>query len=148
MPKKSFNKNVNVEEMSEVDEESFDEVAESFMKREYSDIKSYRTTALTESNNTLFVEGKIRLKSGELVNTKFKFNQAGYLPKSNKYVFEGYNDTFTSSKAFKVKGSLKKNKLMVESLYYRYKSKQLNESTGKPAVLKGVCKYVKRLKRH
>ena len=138
----------DVEEMSEVDEESFDEVAESFMKREYSDIKSYRTTALTESNNTLFVEGKIRLKSGELVNTKFKFNQAGYLPKSNKYIFEGYNDTFTSSKAFKVKGSLKKKKLMVESLYYRYKSKQLNESTGKPAVLKGVCRYIKRLKRH
>lgn len=59
------------EVVDEFDEDSFDEVAESYLKKTYSNVDSYITESVHNTDYKLIVEGKINFKSGKSKDTKF-----------------------------------------------------------------------------
>ena len=116
------------DEFDEFDEESFDQMGESYMRKVYDNIKSYKTTAVTESGNTLIVEGLITFTSGNTKKTTYTFSNPKMM-KGDKVVLEGFNKTFSKTKkAFSLKGKIENNKFITESLGYNYITKKLNES--------------------
>lgn len=116
------------EEFDEFDEESFDQMGESYMRKVYDNIKSYKTTAVTESGNTLIVEGLITFTSGNTKKTTYTFSNPKMM-KGDKVVLEGFNKTFSKTKkAFSLKGKIDNKKFITESLGYNYITKKLNES--------------------
>lgn len=131
-------------EVDEVEEENFDEMGESYMRKVYGNVKSYKTTKINESNNTVIIEGLITFTSGKTKTTKFVFENASF-SKRGKLVLEGYNRTFTNAnKAFMLRGSLVDKKYIPESLIYNYKVKQLNESTGSDETIRVYGRIKKR----
>lgn len=116
------------DEFDEFDEESFDQMGESYMRKVYDNIKSYKTTAVTESGNTLIVEGLITFTSGNTKKTTYTFSNPKMM-KGDKVVLEGFNKTFSKTKkAFSLKGKIDNKKFITESLGYNYITKKLNES--------------------
>ena len=116
------------EEFDEFDEESFDQMGESYLRRVYDNVKSYKTTNVSEHNNTLIIEGLITFDSGNTKSTTFTFTNPKSL-KGDRIVLEGYNKTFTKTKkAFSLKGKIDEKKFITESLGYHYITKYLNES--------------------
>lgn len=116
------------DEFDEFDEESFDQMGESYMRKVYDNIKSYKTTAVTESGNTLIIEGLITFTSGNTKKTTYTFSNPKMM-KGDKVVLEGFNKTFSKTKkAFSLKGKIENNKFITESLGYNYITKKLNES--------------------
>lgn len=115
-------------DIEEFDEESFDELGESFLKKHYSNVSSFKTTKIFDSGNNLFVEGLITFNSGSKKNTSFKFTPSTI--RNNKVKFFGENLQINNGKkAFKLNGRLDNNKLIAESLTYNYIAKnQKNES--------------------
>ena len=115
-------------EFDEFDEESFDEMGESYMRKVYENVDSFKTTNVSEHNDQLIVEGVIKFSSGKEKNTKFIFENAKQT-KRGKIVLEGINNTFSNTKkSFILKGSVNNKKYISESMIYSYKTKQLNES--------------------
>jgi len=116
------------DEFDEFDEESFDQMGESYMRKVYDNIKSYKTTSVKESADTLIVEGLITFDSGNTKKTVYTFSNPKML-KGNKVVLEGFNKTFSKTKkAFSLKGKIDNKKFITESLGYHYITKKLNES--------------------
>ena len=121
---------VVVDEFDEFDEESFDDLGESFLHRIYENVKSFKTSSVTKNDNgSLVVEGLINFKSGKSKKTSFVFENIK-TTKRGKLLLTGLNETFsTSKKAFILKGKIdESNKLVSESLTYNYFVKTLNES--------------------
>ena len=112
------------EEFEDFDEESFNGLGESYLKRCYENVKGFKTTSVSSKNNKLFIEGIIKFDSGNIKETQFVFESLG----NGK--FEGYNNQISrGKKTYKLSGSVKNNKLVCESLNYNYRSKnELNES--------------------
>lgn len=115
-------------DIEEFDEESFNELGESFLKKNYSNVTSFKTTKIMDDGNNLFVEGLITFNSGSKKNTSFKFTPSTI--RNNKVKFFGENLQINNGKkAFKLNGRLDNNKLIAESLTYNYIAKnQKNES--------------------
>ena len=115
-------------EFDEFDEESFDEMGESYLRKVYDNVKGYKTTSLTESNNVLAVKGVITFDSGNTKETSFVFTEARHL-KNGKIILEGYNNSVSKTKkAFSLRGDIENKKFISESLGYHYITKNLNES--------------------
>ena len=108
-------------EVAEFDEETFESLGESYLKRVYSNVESFKVSKVYESNsNRLFVEGLITFDSGNTKKTNFVFKNCG-VSKRGKTVFEGYNKEITrSNKSFRLKGRIDGKKIVSESLAYRY----------------------------
>lgn len=117
------------EDFEEFDEESFDNLGESYLKRCYENVTSFKTSNITLNENKEFViEGKIGFDSGNEKNTQFIFS-----PKTSdngKLKLEGYNKQISKGKkTFKLNCSVNNKALVCESLNYNYKGKNdLNES--------------------
>ena len=108
-------------EVDEVDEESVDELGESYLKRVYENVNSFKTTTVRQKNNSLIVEGKIKFNNGKVRKTSFMF-EALDATKAGKVRFVGDNKHLTEGKkAFMLTGKIKGNKLIAESLNYNYK---------------------------
>jgi hypothetical protein len=77
---------------TEFDEESFDELGESYLKRVYENVESYKTTkvGMTQDHSRLVVEGVITFGSGNKKNTVFSFTPHD-ATKSGKVRFLGEN---------------------------------------------------------
>jgi hypothetical protein len=77
---------------TEFDEESFDELGESYLKRVYENVNSYKTTkvGMTQDHSRLVVEGVITFDSGNKKNTIFSFTPHD-ATKSGKVRFLGEN---------------------------------------------------------
>ena len=116
------------EEVEEIEEESFNGVAESFMKRIYHNVNNFKTTAVKESGDTLMVEGLITFNSGASKKTTFKFKPE--LLNNKQVRLLGLNETFSNRKnSFNVRGNIVGKKLVFESMRYNYVAKnKLNES--------------------
>ena len=116
------------EEVEEVEEESFNGVAESFMKRIYHNVNNFKTTAVKESGDTLMIEGLITFNSGASKKTTFKFKPE--LLNNKQVRLLGLNETFSNRKnSFNVRGNIVGKKLVFESMRYNYVAKnKLNES--------------------
>ena len=110
-------------DVDEFDEESFDELGESYFKKNYSNVDSYKTTKITESNNKLVVEGLIKFNSGKEKATTFIFESKD-ATKSGKIRFIGENQQITKGhKSFTLSGSLSDKKFIAESFNYNYRAK-------------------------
>lgn len=125
-------------EMDEFDEESFDDLGESYLRKVYENVDSYKTTKVSKKGNKLVVEGVIKFNSGKNKKTSFIFEA---LRKTNKgkVKFIGENTQITrGKKAFTITGTLGENKKYIsESLNYNYRQK---DSKGKSVRLYGTIK--------
>lgn len=118
-------------EIAEFDEDSFDEVQESYLKEVYENVKSYKTTNVREDGNKLVVEGVITFNSNKEVPTQFMLEHCGET-KSGKIRLRGFNERISKSKnAFKILGTLDNGKLITESLTYNYAVKNEKGLTEK-----------------
>lgn len=129
------------EEEFEVEEESFNYLGNTFAKKLYENVSSYKITNAKDDGNTLVVEGLITFNSGKTRPTKFVFEEATET-KTGRIVLEGFNDTFSKGKAFKLRGKLVNGKFISESLRYNYSINRLNESTGatEPIAVRGIVR--------
>ena len=109
------------EEIDDFDEESFDELGESYLKEVYDNVDSYKTTKTSIIDNKLYVEGVINFNSGKSKNTQFIFESKRI---NNKMRLIGENAQITKGKkSFKVSGSVVGKKFLSESFNYNYSTK-------------------------
>lgn len=108
------------DEFDEFDEESFEDLGESYLKKVYSNVDSFKVSNVFDQCGKLFVEGLIKFNSGKSKKTNFIFENKNIL-KSGKIVFEGYNKQITgANKSFRLAGKIDNHKLLSESLNYNY----------------------------
>lgn len=129
------------EEEFEVEEESFDYLGNTFAKKLYENVNSYKTTKASEVNGDLIIEGLITFNSGKQKKTKFIFNEAKET-RTGRIILEGTNTTFFDGKAFKLRGKVDNGKFISEALKYNYSINTLNESTGstQPVSVRGTVR--------
>lgn len=124
-------------DIDEFDEEGFDELGESYLKKVYENVNSFKTTKVKEKGNKLQLEGIIGFKSGANKKTSFIF-EAKDINSKGKIRFIGENKEITrGKKSFTVAGKMSGKKFMCESLNYNYHAK---DETGKSTRLYGTIK--------
>ena len=124
-------------DIEEFDEEGFDELGESYLKKVYENVNSFKTTKVRERGNKLQLEGIIGFKSGSKKKTSFLF-EAKDINEKGKIRFIGENKEITrGKKSFTVAGKMMGKKFMCESLNYNYRAK---DETGKSTRLYGTVK--------
>ena len=108
-------------DFDEFDEETMDGLGESYFKKVYENVESFKTTAVKTSGNSMIIEGLLKFDSGNEKSTSFVFESLD-ATKHGKFRFVGDNKELTEGKkAFMLTGTIKENKLMLESLNYNYK---------------------------
>ncbi len=124
-------------DVNEFDEESFDELGESFLKETYSNVVSYKTTDVSSDGNKIVVEGVIKFDTGSEKKTSFVF-EAKDATKSGKVRLMGENMQITKGKkAFTISGTITENKFMTESFNYNYRAK---DEAGKSTRIYGTMR--------
>ena len=124
-------------DVQDFDEESFDNLGESYLRRVYENVNKYKTTRVSKNGNNLIIEGLIKFNSGKVKRTSFIF-ESYKITKSGKVKFIGENAQITRGrKAFTLTGNLKRNKFITESLNYNYRQK---DSNGKSTRLYGTVR--------
>ena len=125
-------------DIDEFDETEFDGLGESYLKRCYENVASYKTTKGSVRGNNLKLEGVITFKSGKKAKTNFMF-EAKTINKNGKVKLIGENKQFArGNKSFTLSGKVDKNKLIAESLTYNYRAK--DAKTGNSKRLYGTVK--------
>lgn len=125
-------------EFDEFDEESFDNLGESYLKRVYENVENFKTTSGKISDSQLMLEGIITFKSGKKAKTNFVF-ESHSATKRGKVKFTGSNKQLSEGKkAFTLTGSITNKKLISESFTYNYKAKDAN--TGSETRLYGTVR--------
>lgn len=110
-------------DFDEVDEDSMSELGESYLKRVYENVDSFKLTSCSTTPTQLVLEGLITFKSGVKKNTGFIF-EAKDATKDGKLRFIGENAHLCRGrKAFTLVGSMSAKKLMCESFTYNYRAK-------------------------
>lgn len=108
-------------DFDEVDEEGMDELGESYLRKVYENVKSFKTTDFSANDHALIVEGVITFNSGAQKKTGFLF-EAQDVNTRGQLRFRGNNKHFAESMdAFSLVGRIDNKKLFVESLKYNYK---------------------------
>ena len=129
--------------IDEVDEDSFDESLNSYFKKAYENVNSYRTTGVKSRGNTLIVEGRVRMKDNKVHKTSFIL-EAKDMTRDGRVRFVGGNRQLTENKkAFTVTGRVRNNKLITESMSYNYRAKNSN---GKMSRVYGITRTSNRRK--
>lgn len=107
-------------DIEEIDEEDFDDLGESYLKKVYENVDSFKTTKVSNSDTKLVVEGVIKFKSGNSKKTGFVF-ESHSATRDGKVNFLGENKHLSSNKnIFTLKGRVSDKKLVLESLSYDY----------------------------
>jgi len=118
-------------DIEEFDEEGFDELGESYLKKVYENVESYKTTSGSLKNNSICLEGVITFNSGKKAKTSFIF-EAKEMTKRGKLKFIGENVNLSKNKkAFTLTGIADNKKLMCESLTYNYLAKDAKNNKAK-----------------
>ena len=121
-----------------VEPEEFDNLGESYLKKVYENVDSFKTTSVKNDNKKLIVEGLISFKSGKVSKTRFVFENLKQT-KSGKVKILGEGLQFSNNKkAFSLTGTMKDNKFICESFTYNYTAK--DSKTGKSFPLYGTIK--------
>ena len=129
------------DEIEEFDEQEFDELGESYLKRVYNNVDSYKTTKGYINEGKIKLEGVINFKSGKQAKTSFVFEKFSKTQRG-KLKLIGENLQLTNNrKAFMLTGEVKDKKLCLEALTYRYTAKDANG--GKSVKLYGTTKIGK-----
>ena len=125
--------------IDEFDEETFDELGESFLKNTYENVKGYKTESIKEQDgNKLVIEGLITFNSGKVKKTSFIF-EAKDITKSGKVRFIGENCQLSrGKKSFTIAGKVQEGKFISESLNYNYRAK--DAKSGKSTRMYGTVR--------
>lgn len=124
-------------DIDDFDEETFDDLGESYLRNVYENVNSFKTSKVTEKGNKWIVEGRITFNSGNTKPTKFIF-EAFSANKKGKLNFIGENAQISrGKKSFKLSGVLDNKKFISESLNYNYRQK---DATGKSVRVYGTVK--------
>ena len=127
-------------DVDEFSEEEFDELGESYLKKIYENVDSFKTSSIKSADNKLVVEGVIGFNSGKQKKTSFVFESKD-VTKKGKVRFIGENLQMSKGKkAFTLTGSINEGKFIAESLNYNYRTK---DSEGKSTRLYGTVKVNK-----
>lgn len=126
------NEDTDIEvDFDEVEEESFNRLAENYFTKVYNNVKSFKTKSIRESKNRLVVEGMLVDNKGRLKPTRFVF-EAKRITKNGKVKFLGENKTVSKTgKPFILSGDIKNNTLKCESLRYNHRAMVEGKSTRK-----------------
>lgn len=118
-----------IEEPSEDEEEfdfdeveDFDELGESYLKKVYENINSFKTTKCTEKGNKLMLEGVISFNSGNSKKTSFIFEAKDSIG-NGRIRFIGENKNIASGKPYLMTAVIDNKRLFTESLKYNYATK-------------------------
>lgn len=118
-------------EIEEIDEAGFDELGESYLKKVYENVQSYKTVSGSLRGNTIKLEGLITFNSGKKAKTNFIF-EAKEMTKKGKLKFIGENMNLSSNrKAFTLTGRTEGKKLICENFNYNYLAKDEKSGTSK-----------------
>ena len=118
-------------EIEEFDEEGFDDLGESYLKKVYDNVESYKTTSGKMTNTSIMLEGIITFTSGKKAKTNFIF-EAKEMTKRGKLKFVGENVNLSKNKkAFTLTGTAEHKKLMCESLTYNYLARDTKNNKAK-----------------
>ena len=119
-------------DIDEVDEESMNELGESYLKKVYENVDSFKLTSCSMTPKQLVLEGLISFKSGATKNTGFIF-EAKDATKDGKLRFIGENAHLSRGrKAFTLVGSMNESKkLIAESFTYNYRAKTGDGSSAR-----------------
>ena len=111
-------------DFDEFDEETFDNIGESYLKKVYENVDSYKTSEVKLSkDNKIVIEGLIKFNSGNVKKTSFIFESKD-MTKAGKLRFIGENCQISrGKKSFTLTGNLTDKKFISESLNYNYKTK-------------------------
>lgn len=124
-------------EITDFDEEAFDQLGESYLKKVYDNVSSFKTTSGSIEGNNLILEGLISFNSGKSAKTRFVF-ESKTITKTGKVKFKGLNEHISSNKnSFTLTGTLEGTKLLSESLNYNYGARS---DEGKMKRLYGTVK--------
>lgn len=111
---------VEDEDDFEFDEiEDFDELGESYLKKVYENVNSFKTTKCTEKGNKLMFEGVISFNSGKRKKTSFMFEAMDSIG-NGRIRFIGENKNIASGKPYLMTAVLDNKRLFTESLKYNY----------------------------
>lgn len=125
-------------EVTDFDEDQFNELGESYLKEVYGNVNNFKTTKGYIDGDRIKLEGLINFNSGKQAKTSFIFESFN-VSKRGKYKFIGENIQITNRKnAFIMSGDIKEGKLLPESLTYNYNAKDAN--TGKLQRVYGTVK--------
>ena len=125
-------------DMDDFDEESFDELGESYFKSAYSNIDSYKTSCVKAEGKRMVIEGVIKFKSGKEKATSFVL-ESKEITKSGKSRFIGENmQICKGKKAFALNGTINGGRFISESFNYDYHTKDIK--TGKSKRISGTVK--------
>lgn len=115
-------------DLEDFDEESFDELGESFMRKNYSNVDSFRTSKVSSNGSEIFVEGVIKFNSGNEKSTRFVFEAVEM--KNGSLKLSGMNENFSRGhKSFSLSGKIENKKFISEAMRYNYRHKnEMNES--------------------
>ena len=120
---KDEDKDVVDVDVSEFDTDEIEELGESFLKRVYENVQTFKVTSGKFCENGFLVEGVINFNSGKQLNSTFKFTPAG-VTKTGKIKLIGENLSITKrNNAFTLTGKINNGKLLSESLTYNYSAK-------------------------
>lgn len=108
-------------DVEEFDEESFDELGESYLRQVYNNVKGFKTTRILEYKNSLIVEGLIKFNSGNSKKTSFRFSDYEVGKKNNLRLIGENLNMKTGKKSFRLAGKVRNNKFLGEKLYYNYR---------------------------
>lgn len=127
---------VDLNDVQEIQEESFDKLINPYLTKLYENVKSYKTTNVKQTGrNEICVEGTILGNNDKSTLVEFMFKSTE--TNVNSILFEGYSKLLTDDKnAFKLKANVNNNKLIFESFSYNYNK----EVDGNQVLIEGVEK--------
>lgn len=119
-------------EFESIDENSFDELGESYLKKVYENVSAFKTISGTVSeDNKLMLEGVITFSSGKRAKTAFLF-EAKEITRKGKVKFVGLNENLSKNKkAFTLTGSTENGHLVCEQFNYNYLGKDSKSGAAK-----------------
>ena len=118
-------------DIDEIDEEDVDELGESYLKKVYENVNSFKSNNCKIENGKLIIEGVIGFKSGKEKNTSFVFESVN-TTKTGKVKILGENKGISKCKnAFTFTGKVDNKKFIAESLTYKYNAKADSDDTAK-----------------
>lgn len=125
-------------DIDEIDIDEFDGLGESYLKKVYENVDSYKSRSSSLKDGKLIVEGIITFSSGKKAKTSFIFENI-VKTRSGKIKFIGENLQLSKNKkAFTLTTHLDGKKGIVESFNYNYIAKDYK--TGKSVSLYGTIK--------
>lgn len=118
-------------DIDDFSEEEFNELGESYLKRVYENVNSFKVNNVSQKKNKLIIEGIIGFSSGKKKKTSFIF-EAKNIDKKNRVKFIGENLQMSrGAKSFTLCGKVSNGKFISESLNYNYRTKDSNGESNR-----------------